>query len=180
MKKRKALRPLLIFLAILFLVESWLWEKTGAFINRVLLLLPIDEVREKIIVFIRRLSPYQTLGLFIIPALVLLPLKFLALWLLAKGFVISGVSTILLAKLAGLGVTSFLFALCKPTLLEIRWVYWLYHKCLYWRDKAYQLVKPYTRYIKRVISRFKFHGSSGKLFAKLRRKMHSSRTKEDL
>ena len=180
MKKRKALRPLLIFFAIVFLVESWLWEKTGACISRILFLLPIDDVREKITVFVRKLSPYQTLGLFIIPALVLLPLKFLALWLLAKGWVFTGVSTILLAKLAGLGVTSFLFALCKPTLLEIRWVYWLYHKCVHWRGKASLLVKPYTRYIKRLISRFKFHGSSGKLFAKLRRKMHSSRSKTDM
>ena len=176
MKKRYR-RPLLIALALLFLVESWLWEKTGEVIGRLLLLLPLEEVKAKVTVFIRRLSPYQTLGLFIIPALVLLPLKFLALWLLAKGFLFSGVSTIITAKLVGLGVTSFLFTLCKPTLLEIRWIYWLYHKCLYWREKAHRLVKPYTRYIKRVLLHFKSRGASGTLLAKLRRKMHSSRTR---
>lgn len=177
--KKKYRRPLLIILALFFLVESWLWEKTGEAIGRVLSLLPLDEVREKITVFIRRLSPYQTLGLFIIPALVLLPLKFLALWLLAKGFLFSGVFTIFGAKLVGLGVTSFLFALCKPTLLEIRWIYWLYHRCLEWREKAYRLVKPYTRYIHRLLSRFKSRGSSGTLWSKIRRKMHQSRHKAE-
>lgn len=166
-------------LAIVFLVESWLWETTGALISRLLALLPIDEVKQKITIFIRRLSPYQTLGLFIIPALVLLPMKFLALWLLAKGFVFSGLFTILGAKLVGLGVTSFLFALCKPTLLEIRWMYWLYHRCLGWRAQAYQLVKPYTRYIKRLLSRFKSQGSAAKFIAKMRRKMHQSRNNQE-
>lgn len=173
--KKKYKRPLLIFVAVIFLLESWLWDVTGAVIARVIRALPFEELKQKISDRIEHLGPFATLGLFIVPVMVLLPLKFMALWLLAQGFVFSGISTILLAKLAGFGVSSFLFTLCKPKLLQLRLIRWLYRHIIYWRARAHDMVKPYTRYVKRIIRLLKPKGDTGKLLAKIRARMHKAR-----
>jgi hypothetical protein len=173
--KKKLRRVLLITLAILFLVESWLWDTMGAAIARVIRAIPFERIKHFIASRIEHLSPMLTLGVFIIPVMVLLPFKFFALWLLAKGFVLSGILSILGAKLVGLGVTSFLFVLCKPKLLQLRGVNWRYYKCLHWREVAHRLVSPYTRYIRRYIRALKPSGPMGKLLWKLRARMHKVR-----
>lgn len=172
---KKYKRPLMMFLALVFLLESWLWDATGALVTRLVRALPFEKYRALLVSEIERLSPLQTLSVFIIPVLVLLPIKFFALWLLAKGYIFSGILSILGAKLAGLGVTSFLFALCKPKILQLRAVAWLYHQCLYWRARAHAMVKPYTRYVRRYLALLKPRSPHGKLLAKWRARMHKAR-----
>ncbi len=165
-----------MILALIFLLESWLWEVTGALVARFIAALPFERFKLWFGNLIQHFSPLATLALFAIPVLILLPLKVVALWLLAKGFVLGGITAILSAKLVGLGVSSFLFALCKPKLLQLRFIAWLYHHCLYWRDRAHALVAPYTRVIRRLMKRLRPEtGFSRKLLAKLRRKMHKLR-----
>lgn len=174
-QKKFLRRTLMMTLALLFLAEAWLWDHMGAFVARIIRHLPFEKWRAEVVDFIETLTPTQTLGLFIIPVMALLPFKFFALWLLAHGDIFSGILTILGAKLMGLGVTSFLFVLCKPKLLELRGVNWLYHKCLYWRARAHDLLHPYMRFIHRYTDRMKPKGAAGKLFARLRTQMHSKR-----
>ena len=173
--KKKYKRPLLITLALIFLLESWLWEKTGAAVAWALRELPIERYVREAMEKIETLTPVQTLGVFIIPAMVLLPIKMLALWFLSQGFIFSGITTILFAKLAGFGVSSFLFTLCKPKLLQVRWVKWVYEHCLIWRDKAHDMVKPYTRFIKQYLALIKPQTSRRNLLVKLRTQMHKLR-----
>ncbi len=173
--KKKYRRPLLIFLALIFLFESWLWEKTGAAVAWALKSVPIEDLAKRAVAKIQTLTPVQTLGVFVIPALVLLPLKFIALWLLSQGFIFSGITTIAFAKLAGFGVTSFLFTLCKPKLLQMRWVRWLYDHCIYWRGRAHELVKPYTRFVKQYMKAVKPQSGRANLLTKLRARMHKLR-----
>lgn len=170
-------RSLLIPLALLFIAEAWLWEKTGAFVRRLIDALPFARLLALLRARIEGLSPLQTLSVFIVPVLVLLPFKFFALWLLAKGFFLSGILSIFGAKLAGLGVTSFLFTLCKPKLLKLRWLNWLYIQCLHWRAVAERLVRPYTRFIGRYRRALAHKGPLRKLLAKLRARMHKARGK---
>lgn len=173
--KKKLRRSLLITLALLFLIESWLWEKTGALVARLVEKLPFAEIKQWITERIEHLSPLYTLGIFIIPFFLLLPFKLFALWLFAKGFVFSGILCVLGAKLMGLGVVSFLFNLCKPKLLQLKSVAWIYHQCLHWKERALQLVRPYTRYIKRILASMTSGGKLSKRFFKLRSRMHHSR-----
>lgn len=172
--KKKHKRRLLIVVALFFLLESWLWDAAGALVGRLLRALPFEEYKQRLSDYIERLDPLPALGLFIIPVLVLLPLKFLALWLLSKGFIFSGIGTVVCAKIAGLGGSSFLFTLCKPKLLQLRFIRWLYHHCLYWRAKAYAMVKPYTRFIQRYLKALRPKGKTGKLLAKIRTRMHKA------
>jgi len=114
-------------------------------------------------------------GVFVIPVIVLLPIKFMALWFLAQGWVLSGVVMILVAKLTGLGISSYLFSMCKPKLLELAWVRWMYRHCLSLRTKAAKLLRPYILFIRRyrqhTMARFPY----AKLLEKLRARMHNAR-----
>ena len=67
-----------------------------------------------------------TLPVFVIPVLLLVPIKILGLWLLAHGAWLSALAMLLLAKLVGLGVTAFLFEITRPKLLELSWFATLY------------------------------------------------------
>ena len=173
--KKKYKRPLLITLAVIFLFESWLWEITGRAVAWSLRNFPFQQQMRDLILKIETLSPVNTLWLFVIPVLVLLPLKFVALYMLAKGSIFSGILTIIFAKLAGFGVTSFLFTLCKPKLLQVRWVKWTYEHCLVWRDKAHELVKPYMRYVRSYIKLITPHTSKQNVVGKLRTQVHKMR-----
>jgi hypothetical protein len=171
--KKKYKRPLLLALAIIFLFESWLWEITGRTVAWCLRNFPFQQQARDLVGRIEMLSPVNTLWLFIIPVLVLLPLKFVALYMLAQGSIFSGILTIIFAKLAGFGVTSFLFTLCKPKLLQVRWVKWAYEHCLVWRHKAHELVKPYMRYVRNYIKLLKPQRQN--VVGKLRTQVHKMR-----
>lgn len=153
---RKAIkRAFLIFLALLFLFESWLWRETGRAIAWLVQHIPMERFKHLVTHYVSGLSPLATLGVFVIPAIVLLPLKVTAVWLLAKGYVIGGISTVLLAKAIGLGISSFLFALCKAKLLQLRAVRFVYEICIYWYSKAKQIAAPYMAAISHSIADIK-------------------------
>ena len=168
-------RSLLIPLALLFMLEAWLWDKTGALIARLIVALPLEAFKQRVSRAIEALSPIQTLCIFIIPVLVLLPIKIMALWFLAHGWVVAGIGTIIAAKLAGLGVSSYLFTLCKPKLLLLGWVRWLYEHCLHWRELAAKLVRPYTNFIHQYRKKLARRFPRSKLVEKLRARMHKAR-----
>ena len=152
-RKRKVVkRAFLLFLALIFLFESWLWKETGRFIGWIIKKIPLDHAKRFITHHVKELSPIATLGVFIIPALILLPLKVTAVWLLAKGYFVAGLSTVVLAKALGLGISSFLFSLCKTRLLELRWVRYIYEKCVHLYDNARHIVTPYMNAIKQQFS----------------------------
>jgi len=167
----------LILLALLFMLEAWLWEVTGAAIRHALGWVPYHQFKAFVAKRVVHLSPWTTLGIFIIPALLLLPLKFATVWLLAHGSVVGGIGMALLAKLIGLGVSSFLFTLCKPKLLQLRFVRWLYNHCVYWRQRARDVIAPYLQSIRRMKQRIRALFPRSNLFQKMRAQVKASRNK---
>ena len=167
-EKKTLRRAVMMTLAVIFLVEAWLWDHMGVAVARCIRALPFEKYRALLVEKLDTLTPTQTLGVFIIPVLLLLPFKFFALWLLAKGHLFLGILAVLAAKLAGLGVGSFLFMLCKPKLLQVRWVDWLYQQCLHWRHLAHAWVRPYTRFLDRYAETLRRNGKLGKLIARWR------------
>ena len=67
-------------LAVLFLVEAWLWDHLEPVVARVVGLIPWQGVKSALVRLIARLSPEATLIVFVVPFIVLLPLKFLEVW----------------------------------------------------------------------------------------------------
>ncbi len=151
--KRSIIKGFWFAVAILFLIESWLWTHMAALIARLVALVPLHEAKAWIIAKVQPLPPYATLAVFLIPVILLEPFKIVALWLFAKGHLVAGLLVFLAAKIVGLGVIAFLFEICKPKLLQIRWVNWLYIKAIEAKDWAKQQVAPTLHRI-RVYRRF--------------------------
>lgn len=170
------------FLAILFLVEAWLWEHVGAALARLVAALPIEPLRVALRALVARLPPFAVLFVFVVPALLLLPLKFVALALVAKGKLVSASAVFLGAKTAGVGVTAFLFDACRARLLEMAWFEQLYRFVLRVRDWAHARIDPYKLRIKAVaaalreraraqMAKYVGQGAFGRRLAALRKTM---------
>jgi hypothetical protein len=169
---RRLLRPLWFLLAVIFLVEAWIWDRLGPVVGRVIALLPLEAIRRHLEQAIERLPPYATLLVFAIPAVVLFPFKLAALWLLGNGHLLAGGATFLLAKTVGLAVTAFLFNACKPKLLEIGWFARLYALMLrlkLWASLQTAPARAWILTVKRQI--LGERGRFGLQFARLRRRV---------
>jgi hypothetical protein len=109
--------PLVHLAALLLLLEEWCWD-VGARLGASLARWPLLAALER---RVRLLPPWAALCLFVLPGLLLLPVKLLALMAIAHGHAISGVLTIVAAKLGGAVVVARLYALTLPTLLAVGW-----------------------------------------------------------
>ena len=94
------------------------------------------------------LPPYPTLGVFIIPVILLLPVKLAVLGLIATGHVILGGVVFIIAKVVGVGIGAFLFETCKPKLLQIPLFARVYTAWMRWVVWAHALTDPIKRRIR--------------------------------
>ena len=179
---RRLLQPLWILLAIIFLIEAWLWDHLEPIVAAVVAALPLRTFKTwlaervdtlspamTLIVFIvpviplrsfkqwltervDTLSPAMTLLVFIVPVIPLFPLKLVGLWLLTHEYWLSAICTIILAKFLGVGVAAFIFDVTRPKLLQMQWFETLYEFILALRAKANALVDPIKQRIKKALS----------------------------
>lgn len=148
---RRLLQPVWVLLAIIFLIEAWLWDHLEPIVARVVALIPLARVKEWLAERVDALSPAMTLIVFAVPILPLFPLKLIGLWLLTHEYWLTGLSTFLFAKMLGVGVTAFLFDVTRDKLLEMHWFERLYELVLRLRAKATELVEPVKRRIRELI-----------------------------
>lgn len=139
---RRLLRPLIVIAAIVILVETWIWDRVGPVIGRLVDILPFRQVKQAIHDAIERLPPYATLVVFVVPAVLLFPFKLAALALLARGHFILGGGVFFLAKVVGVGCAAFLFDACKPKLMKIPAFVWFYDHWLTWLAWAHGHIDP--------------------------------------
>ncbi|WP_342361105.1 hypothetical protein [Terrarubrum flagellatum] len=135
-------------LALIFLIEAWLWRHLEAIVERIVAALPFETLKRKLSELIGRLPPYATLIVFIIPGIVLLPFKFAALWLLSHGQLILGGLVFVAAKLVGTAIAAYLFHVCHEKLMTLGWFARLYNAVIRAKHWADDLVKPYKRRIR--------------------------------
>ena len=179
---RRLTRPLLILVAIAFLIEAWLWSHLQPVVAWVVARIPFRAVKAWIAGTIRKLPPAATLVVFIVPMAMLFPFKLLGLWLLARQQWIAASTVLVLAKLVGVAVTAFVFEVTKPKLLKLNWFRWLYEHVLVWLDWAHQLVAPIRQRIRRTLRIFrpKRAGRALRLLWRIRRRMRASRRGQSL
>ena len=106
---RRLLQPLWVLLAIIFLIEAWLWDHLEPIVARVVALIPLHTFKQWLADRVDALSPAMTLIVFIVPVIPLFPLKLVGLWLLTHEYWISAILTIIFAKFLGVGVAAFIF-----------------------------------------------------------------------
>jgi hypothetical protein len=128
--RNRLLSPLVYLAALLLLLEDWLWD-LGLRLVRLVVAWPPWKALERHII---ALPPYAALAAFVLPAILLLPVKLLALFAIASGHPISGISVIILAKVGGAAVVARLYVLTKPTLLSLPWFARWHEKFMTFKD----------------------------------------------
>jgi hypothetical protein len=170
---RRLFRPFLILLAIVFLIEAWLWDRMSAAVAWAVAGLPLDRLKRRIAIWIEGLPPAATLAVFVVPFILLLPLKFLEVWFLAHRNWVGAVATLVVAKLLGLGVTAFIFDLTRPKLLQLAWFHRFYGWMLWVLERAHALIDPVKARVRRWLRMWapKRAGRTLRLLIRIRRRM---------
>jgi hypothetical protein len=173
---RRLTRPLLILLAVIFLIEAWLWRHLEPIVEWIVARIPFRAVKAWIAGGIRRLPPAATLIVFVVPVLLLFPFKLLGLWLLAQKQWLAAGLVLVLAKLVGLAVTAFVFELTKPKLLRLAWFRWLYDHVIAWLAWAHSLTDPIKQRAQALLRLFGPRRASRalRLFWRIRRRMRAA------
>jgi hypothetical protein len=147
---------LLSLLAIILVIEEWLWDVLSAFGHFLISLLHLEEFER----WLNQVSPNMALIAFMIPLLIVTPINLAALVLLAHGLILQGILLEILAKLLGTLLVSRVFALTKAQLLTfkilaviystiMRWLMWAHQKVI--ETKVYKLAKVLKAQAKHMI-----------------------------
>ena len=108
---RRLLQPFWILLAIIFLIEAWLWDHLEPIVAWVVAALPLRAFKQWLADRVDTLSPAMTLIVFVVPVIPLFPLKLVGFWLLTHEYWLSAALTIIFAKFLGVGVAASLLGL---------------------------------------------------------------------
>ncbi|CCE01817.1 hypothetical protein [Bradyrhizobium sp. STM 3809] len=148
---RRLLQPFWILLAIIFLIEAWLWDHLEPIVARIVAAIPLRSLKHWLAARIETLSPALTLLVFIVPFVLLFPLKLVGMWLLMHHQWKLALLTIVFGKMVGVGITAFIFDVTRHKLLQMGWFAWLYESVLTLRRRAAELVDPIKQRIRDIV-----------------------------
>ncbi|WP_156876920.1 hypothetical protein [Paludibacterium yongneupense] len=115
--RRLARWPLLLLVAAVILFEELAWDELARLLGRLAALPFVARLEARI----ARLSAPWAMTLFFAPYLTLLPLKILAVYLVAEGQGGKALLLILIAKIGGTALVARLFVLTQATLMTVPW-----------------------------------------------------------
>jgi len=124
---------------VTLLVEEVLW----AWLSRMMAALARQPAVKRLEDMIAALPPYGAMLAFLLPVAMILPFKLLAVYLMAKGHVLSGLAVLLAAKITGMALWTRLYLLCRPALISLGWFAWLESTILRWRAWAHDLLEQW-------------------------------------
>ncbi len=108
---------LLALFALVIFIEEWGWRPLVAIVGQIARWPPIAALEA----VIRRMPPRIALALFLVPAVLLVPVKLGALWLIHEGRASLGIAVIVIAKLLGTALVGRLFVLVETQLMTFAW-----------------------------------------------------------
>lgn len=117
-------------LALVIVFEEWGWRPLAAALAQLARLKPIAWIEAHI----QRLPPYGALVVFAAPSILILPLKLVALYLIASGREIMAAALFVAAKVVGTAIVARLFQLTEAQLLRIPWFAWAYGIVMPWKE----------------------------------------------
>jgi hypothetical protein len=137
----RAARPILrgilqMLLALIIVFEEWGWQPLADLLGRLAKWRPWAAVETAI----ARLPPYAALVVFALPSALLLPLKFLAVFLVAQGQIVMAGLLFLAAKVVATALIARLFLLTQPSLMQIGWFARGYDTVMPWKDALVEQV----------------------------------------
>jgi hypothetical protein len=134
---RGAIYVLNLVLALLVLFEEWGWQPLVALVGRLRRL----TVWARFEYWIEGLPPYPALVVLGLPSLAIVPVKLLAVYLLARGDFVAAALVLGAAKVVGTAFVGRLFVLTKPAILRIGWAAALYDTIIPWRDAMFARIR---------------------------------------
>jgi hypothetical protein len=126
-----------ILFALILIFEEWGWRPLAAALAR----LAKFPIIARIETLITALPPYGALAVFVLPSILIFPLKLLALFLIATGHALSAALLFVGAKIAGTAILARLFMLTQPKLMQIGWFARLYNWLMPWKDRAFAAIR---------------------------------------
>src|SRR5258708_32648085 len=96
---RRLLQPFWVLLAVIFLIEAWLWDHLEPIVASFVALIPLRTFKQWLAERVDTLSPAMTLIVFVVPVIPLVPLKLVGLWLLTHEYWLSASLTLSLAEI---------------------------------------------------------------------------------
>ncbi len=126
-----------VLAALVLIFEEWGWKPLSDALAR----LTHYRLWARLEQWIALLPPYGALAVFALPTLVLLPLKFFSVWLLANGFFLTAGTLFLAAKVASTAFIARIFLLTKPALMRIGWFASAYTWLMPWKDAIFARIR---------------------------------------
>jgi hypothetical protein len=138
----KVVRPPLVFAlnvlaAVILLFEEWGWKPLSNLVAK-LARFPVWAALER---WIAGLPPYGALVTLAVPSAILIPAKFLGVFLLVTGHFVTAVAMIIAAKLASTALIARIFVLTKPQLLQIPWFRSFYEAFVPWQESLFAHIR---------------------------------------
>jgi len=131
------MHALQILAALIVLFEEWGWKPLSQLLAWLARFAPIAALER----WIAGLPPYGALMVFALPATFLLPLKFIAMWLLASGKWWTATALFAGAKVASTAIIARIFILTKPALMRIGWFARAYDWFVPWKDALFAQIR---------------------------------------
>jgi hypothetical protein len=136
-------------LALVLLFEEWGWRPLAELLGR----LARFALWARLEARIAALPPYAALCVFAVPGILFIPVKFLALNLIATGHVLTAALLFAAAKILSTALLARIFALTQPRLMQIGWFAYLYNLFVPWKEALFAYVRAswawrYGRFVK--------------------------------
>ncbi len=138
--KKLLLPPLIVLAALLMFLEEWLWNHLVSFTKWVAKARIFRWVEARL----ANLPPYGAMVVLLVPAALLLPVKIIAVYLMTRGKVKTGIAIILAAKVIGTAIVARLFTVCRPALMSVSWFRRLFEGILRLKERLYTAIQSMT------------------------------------
>ncbi|MGD0723557.1 MAG: hypothetical protein ABR970_21210 [Roseiarcus sp.] len=143
LEKRPPPRILMLLLAVVFLLDAWVWRSCVAFGRWLAGVLPWRRMKARIAAVIAVMPAPVALVIFVIPLAIVEPFKVVSLWLAATGHPVLGLLGWAAMQFAGVGLVAVAFDLTRDKLLSMPWFVWVYDRFVAFHQYAHRLVAPY-------------------------------------
>lgn len=126
-----------IIAALIVLFEEWGWRPLSELLAWFAKFRPWAAAER----WIARLPPYPALLVFALPTTLLMPLKFVAMWLLANGKFAAATGLFVGAKIASTALVARIFMLTKPALMRLASFARAYGWFIPWKDHLFAIIR---------------------------------------
>lgn len=91
--------------------------------------------------WLRKQPPWIALLAFVAPSILILPIKFSAIYFAAHRMFMMAIAAVAIGKILATAIVARLYVVLRPTLMTIPWFARLDTWFFYWRDRAYAFVR---------------------------------------